>query len=174
MSNDYQKPIRTFRTKARALAGTQEFGNGQNGEQVGLRCQLIGGDFDGETVTWYGHFTPRAEERTIEQLQIAGWTGDDFINLPGVGDTEFELVVEEYEGENGSWFKGTFINRMGVAMKNVMSADEKQAFARRMNARMKSSGGPRPQQNQRTNGGGQRPPPPRRDESRGDSDDIPF
>jgi hypothetical protein len=72
--NDRQQkqPLRKLRAKGRAIAGTQEFGSGERGEQVGLRVQVIGGEFDGQAIPWYGHFTPAAEERTIEQLQIAG------------------------------------------------------------------------------------------------------
>jgi hypothetical protein len=117
--NDRQQkqPLRKLRAKGRAIAGTQEFGSGERGEQVGLRVQVIGGEFDGQAIPWYGHFTPAAEERTIEQLQIAGWDGTDFANLPGLGSTEFELQFEEYEGfregdgERFLYYKGQWINR---------------------------------------------------------------
>lgn len=137
-----QQPTRKLRAKARALAGTQEFGKSSNGnEQVGLRLQIIGGEFDGQMVTWYGTFSAAAEERTIEQLQIAGWDGTDFANLSGLGSTEFEVALEEYEGqddetgEHFTWLKAKWLNRLVVTMKNAMNATEKESFAQRMQAR---------------------------------------
>lgn len=158
--NDRQQqvPVRRLRAKARAIAGSQEFGvSSNNNEQVGLRLQIIGGELDGQMVTWYGTFSPAAEERTIEQLQIAGWNGEDFANLPGLGSTEVELQIEEYEGEDEEtgapfpWFKAKWINRIGVTMKNAMNASEKESFAARMQARY-GKGGATGQRQQRTNG----------------------
>lgn len=163
-----QQPTRKLRAKARAIAGSQEFGKSSNdNEQVGLRLQLVGGEFDGQMVTWYGTFSPAAEKRTIEQLQIAGWNGEDFANLPGLGATEVELQLEEYEGqdqetgEHFTWLKAKWINRIGVTMKNAMNASEKESFAARMQQRYGKGGATqqrRPAQN------GQRRNAPRDDE----------
>lgn len=161
--NDRQQqvPVRKLRAKARALAGSQEFGVSSNkNEQVGLRLQIVGGELDGQMVTWYGTFSPAAEERTIEQLQIAGWNGEDFANLPGLGSTEVEVQLEEYEGQDQEtgehflWHKAAWINRIGVTMKNAMNAGEKASFAQRMQAKYGKGGqqaAPRGSQ-QRTNG----------------------
>jgi len=130
--------VRKLRTKARALPGSHEWGfAGTGAQQVGLRLQAIGGDLDGQFFTWYGYFTERSEDRTLEQLQIAGWDGNDIINLPGIGSTEFDLQLEEQEDEESgqTFLKPTFINRIGVAMKNVMNPMEKAAFAARMRAK---------------------------------------
>jgi hypothetical protein len=154
--NDRQQPVpvRKLRAKARAVAGSHEFGvSSNNNEQVGLRVEVIGGEFDGQSFVWFGTFSQAAEERTIEQLQIAGWTGEDIINLPGVGTTEFEVQLEEYEDYNEqnapyTYVKAKWLNRISVGMKNAMDASQKADFARRMAMRM---GKPAPQQT-RSNG----------------------
>lgn len=144
--------MRKIRSKARAVPGSQEWGTANTGtEQVGFRLQLIGGDLDGQFFTWYGFFTEASEERTLESLRIAGWDGDfaNILDLPGLGSTEFEVQLEDQTDKNGApvinqetgepYLKPTFINRIGVAMKNVMGAQEKAAFAQRMRARYGAS-----------------------------------
>jgi hypothetical protein len=136
--------VRKMRCKAKAIPGAFELGfSSNNNEQIGVRVQLIGGEFDGQSMTWYGTFTPASEERTIEQLQIAGWNGEDFLSLPGLGSTEFELQLEEQEPQGGGapYWKPTFINRLGVAMKNPMNDAEKRTFAQRVQALARPVGG---------------------------------
>jgi hypothetical protein len=177
--NDRQQkqPLRKLRAKGRAIAGTQEFGSGERGEQVGLRVQVIGGEFDGQAIPWYGHFTPAAEERTIEQLQIAGWDGTDFANLPGLGSTEFELQFEEYEGfregdgERFLYYKGQWINRLSVGMKNVLTPDQKADFAARMQAKYGKCAPVGQRSQQRANGTQRRQNAPSDDEWRPPTDE---
>jgi hypothetical protein len=158
--------MRKIRSKARAIAGSQEWGTANTGtEQVGFRVQLIGGDMDGQSFTWYGYFTDTSEERTLESLRIAGWDGDfgALLDLPGLGSTEFELQLEDQADKDGKlvinpetgepYLKPTFINRIGVAMKNVMDANEKTAFAARMRARYGGGAPPRTRTPPRNSGG---------------------
>lgn len=157
--NDRQQPqpIRKFRAKARAVANSHEFGVSSNqNEQVGLRVEVIGGELDGQSFVWFGTFSPNAEERTIEQLQIAGWNGEDILNLPGLGSTEFEVQMEEYEDYNEqgapyTYIKAKWLNRISVGMKNAMDAGQKASFAQRMAARM-GKAAPAPRGNGRPNG----------------------
>jgi hypothetical protein len=159
---------RTLRTKARALPGEHDWGTSGTGtQQVGIRVEVIQGDphdeiKTGSQWTWYGYFTEKSGERTLESLEIAGWNsnpGDDFINLVGLGSTEFELTFEEEEDVDeqgnpaGSYWKPGFINRAGVAMRNKMDDGAKRAFAADMHglilARKQSKGGAAPAQQQR-------------------------
>lgn len=133
--------MRKLRCRAKAIPDSHVFGYANTGtEQVGILVECLDGEFKGKQFTWYGFFTPAAEERTLEQLMIAGWDGTDVINLPGLGTTEFELQLEEQEDhdENGSpagtFWRPTFINRIGVAMRNQMDDQQKRAFAARLNA----------------------------------------
>ncbi len=145
--------MRKLRCKARAVADSHELGYASTGtEQIGMKVELLDGEFANNTVTWYGYFSSAAEERTLESLKIAGWTGDDIINLPGLGSAEFELQLEEHEDkETGEpYLKPTFINRIGVAMKNTMDASQKAAFAARMRAVTgRAQSAPRPNGNAR-------------------------
>jgi len=157
--------VRKIRTRARALPGSQEWGVASTGtEQVGIRVQTIGGDLDGQYFTWYGSFTETTEERTLESLRTAGWNGDweRLIELPGLGETEFELQLEDDIGPDGKprtnpstgevYLRATFINRISVAMKNVMSAQDKASFASRMRARY-AGAAPRTRTPPRNSGG---------------------
>jgi hypothetical protein len=156
MSNEQKKPLRKLRAKGRAVAGSHDFAAGPSGEQVGLRVQIVGGEHDGQSVPWYGSFSPNAEQRTVEQLQIAGWNGEDFATLPGLGSTEFDFQYEEYEGytEQGEpylYLKGQWINRMSVGLKNPLAGEQRTSFAERMQAKY-GKGAPAGQRRPATNG----------------------
>ncbi len=170
---------RKIRVKARAVPDSQEWGFASTGtEQVGIRIILIDGEMQGESVTWYGFLTENAEQRTLEQLEIAGWNKSSVIDLPGLGSTEFELQLEEEPDEKGNvYLRPTFINRVGVAMKNKMDDGQKRAMAARLAALV----GARPQAGrpaQRpapTPNRGTRLPSEYADESPvANDDDIPF
>jgi hypothetical protein len=135
--------------KARAVADSHEWGLADTGtEQVGVLLELLEGEHSGQRVTWYGYFTEASEDRTLESLRIAGWNGNDLLNLPGLGSTEFQLTMTEEENQNTGqvFWKASFINRIGVAMRNVMDERQKAAFAARMRAKTGSGvGGQRAQ-----------------------------
>jgi hypothetical protein len=66
--------VKKIRVKAKAVAGTHEWGlSNTNTEQVGMRVEILDGEFAGQALTWYGYFTDASEQRTLEQLEIAGW-----------------------------------------------------------------------------------------------------
>ena len=174
------------RCNARAVPETHVYGFANTGtEQVGFRVECLDGILQGQSFTWYGYFTDASEQRTIEQLMIAGWTGDDALNLPGLGSTEFELQLEEQEevdertGQvSNTFWRPTFINRIGVAMRNQMDEMQKRSFAARLNATARNlMGGAAPQRSapqrgaapQRQPGRALSPPPAGHVD-----DDIPF
>jgi hypothetical protein len=89
----------------RARAVEYALGKTQNGtRQVAVRFEVLDeqGAPGGERVTWYGYFTEKTAERTLESLQYCGWEGDDVTDLTGIERNEVQIVVEheEYEGEN--------------------------------------------------------------------------
>lgn len=125
------------KVRARAIAtGEFEFGLASTGsEQVGIAVRVLEGEFDGRVFTWYGHFTEAAVERTIEALKHAGWNGEDFANLPGLGSREFQLTLTEEQNQRGELFwRASFINPIGVAMKNKMDNASKASLAKRIAA----------------------------------------
>jgi hypothetical protein len=145
--------INKARCKARAVPDTHAYGYANSGtEQVGFRVECLDGIFQNETFTWYGYFTENTEQRTIEQLMIAGWSGEDALNLPGLGSTEFELQLEEEQEVDehgqpaGTRWRPTFINKISVAMRNQMDEMQKRSFAARLNAVARNvKGGAAPQ-----------------------------
>ena len=73
--------------------------------QVIVTFQIADSD---ETINWYGYFTPRAMDRTIESIMICGYKGaDPFVdfaegNLEGLGSKDVELVIEDELDQDGT------------------------------------------------------------------------
>lgn len=123
----------------RAKAVGAELGYTSKGhEQVAVAVEFLDGPNAGKSMTWYGYFTERTADRSLESLMIAGWDGEDLSALTGVGTTEFEVVVEldTYEGKTKPRIQ--WINRLfgtGPALKNKMDAGARSSFAERMKGR---------------------------------------
>lgn len=153
--------------KHRARATTAVLGTTSTGkEQIAVEFVFDGGPNDGRHITWYGYFSDKTLDRTLDSLRHCGWSGDDLIDLSGIDANVVELVVEtEADRDGNPRPKVRWVNRIsGPALKNQMSTDEASAFSRRMRgaviAHRKSSG----------NGA----PPSRDDGDPGPSDDDLF
>jgi hypothetical protein len=121
----------------RAKAKTWDFGESEKGtEQIAVDFEIVDGDERGRRITWYGYFTEKTEERTIESLRICGWVGDDIsgiVDLPN----EVELVIEPetYEGKTRSRVK--WVNRAGgLALKTRLDEGRKASLAERLRGRI--------------------------------------
>ncbi len=123
--------------EGRPLPGVQ-LGEASTGTiQVGIEFELYQTGAENSTrMTWYGYFTDKSTERTIETLRLCGWTGDDFEDLSEIGLDEsvrVSLVVREEEYNGKSQTKIAFVNRPGgVAMAAPLDGDKRKAFAARM------------------------------------------
>lgn len=131
-------PAGTYR--AAALEGRLGV-TGTGADQVAVRFALL--DMDGQQVTWYGYFTEKTEERTIESLRIAGWLGTDLSDLSDLSrnDTpEVYLVIEHENDPNGvERMRVRWVNAAGgIAMKNAMDPEQSRAFAARMRAKVQA------------------------------------
>lgn len=123
-----------------SLAGTHkakvvdfEFGTANGKEQVALMFQITSGEHEGKSIAWFGYFTEKTAERTMESLRYCGWHTDTLADLSGVTDNEVEIVVEDetYEGKTRSKVK--WVNRASkLNLKDKMDANALQAFAARM------------------------------------------
>jgi hypothetical protein len=115
------------RVRARAVEG--DYGHANTGtEQVAVSFELE----DGERRTWYGYFTDKAAERTLEALTICGVTNLE--TLEGIDANEVELVLRDEEYEGTVRERVAFVNRLGsggIAMKNRMGEKDKKDFAKR-------------------------------------------
>lgn len=133
----------TQKVRARAVGNSQEWGYSSKGtEQVGVQFIVMSdGDFRGQSFTWYGYFTPAAEERTLDSLRAAGWDGTDVLALPGLGSVDVELTLQSETSQAGEkYWRASYVNRAGVSMKNKMDAAQKAAFAARMRNVLGSKG----------------------------------
>lgn len=129
----------------RAKAKSWDLGQAETGtDQVAIEFEVVEGDFRGSRITWYGFFTDKTEERTLESLRICGWTGTDLSNLTGLDANVVEIVCEPEDGkadpETGevkSRLRVRWVNRAGgIAMKTRLGDDQKKVLAARMKARI--------------------------------------
>lgn len=136
-------PEGTYPAKA---TGEYEFGTAESSgnEQVGVSFRITQGEYAGRVLTWYGFFnTPENSQRTVKSLRACGWKGDDVTNLEGLATDEVSIVVEvdDYNPSKPTnkvaWVNGGG----GVAMKNVMTPQQKKALAARMKGLILAGGG---------------------------------
>jgi hypothetical protein len=105
-------------------------------EQVAVAFQIIGGEHDGEALQWYGYFTEKTTERTIDSLRACGWTGDNIAQLDGISANEVSLVVVHEADQNGDMqVRVKWVNRAGsgaIQLKSRMDQGQALQFAQRM------------------------------------------
>lgn len=91
-------------------------------------------DYTGQHRTWYGSFTEKSQDRTLQSLRLLGWQGDDLSNLVGLGDTEAWVTIAHEEDQEGNtrdraaWINGSG----GLQVKKLMDEGAAKAFAERM------------------------------------------
>ena len=94
----------------------------------------------GETITWYGFFTEKTEDRTLEALRHCGWEGDDLSDLRGITSNEVYVVIEHEtndEGETHARVRWVNSGAGGaLAMKATMDRAAATAFAQRMKGKV--------------------------------------
>jgi hypothetical protein len=164
---------RRYAAKARTW-GLGETDTGK--EQVAIEFEILTAEAEFNHITWFGYFTEKTFDRTIESLRICGWEGNDLSDLQGLDKNEVELVIEDEEYKGNLIAKVKWVNRPGgLALKAPLTGDKAKSFAAAMRDRIKAldaAGGfkakaPRPSGPPPpvgSNGG----PPPLTD------DDIPF
>lgn len=109
-------------------------------KQVAVLFELL--DMPGQSIPWYGYFTEKTEDRTLESLMHAGWHGDDLSNLmrDGLGESEVTLVVEQEQDQKTGEFRARvkWVNALGAGalVKNEMTDGDKLAFAQKMRAKV--------------------------------------
>lgn len=157
--------------KARGIQAA--LGKTSNGNpQVAVELEITEGERQGDTLTWYGYFTDKTEERTIQSLRLLGWEGDDLSSLIGIDQNEVTIVVEEEEYDGQVREKVKWINGGGLAMKETMDDGAAKAFAAKMRGKVLAVSKAMPRAKPAN---GQKPPaqkPPSEDDLKGD--DIPF
>jgi hypothetical protein len=100
--------------------------------------QITEGDEKGRTLTWYGYFTDKTVERTLESMRFMGWTGEDPTNPTNLDANEVEIVVEPEDytndkGETKTRSRVRWINRAGgLALKTRLDDAKKASLAERI------------------------------------------
>ena len=115
-------------------------------EQIAVLFELL--EPAGERLTWYGYFTEKTFDRTIESLRACGWTGsalDEFAGeaMPAGFDHQVELVVKHEEYNGKTLARIAFVNTVGagVALKSAMDGAQARAFAAKMKGRIAALSG---------------------------------
>ena len=164
-----------------AVAIHHEFGTANEKEQVVVTFSLLEGPDKGKTIAWFGYFTEKAYERTMEALRYCGWKGDDLMNM---GDLEQKVSIviehETYEGDTNARVK--WVNKIGggmVKLKDPMSTDKLRMFAASMKAKaaqIEEVAGEKVESNSAHSAptNGNQPPPPSDDDIPWDGSEMDF
>lgn len=120
-----------------ARATAAEYGVTKNGtEQVGVSFMITSssnGQYEGASLAWYGYFTEKTEDRTIEALLTCGCT--NLATLEGVTSNEVQIVVthEPHYLTGELTARIQWINKLGgVAMTTRMSEAQAKSVASRL------------------------------------------
>lgn len=129
--------------KAKAVTAALGYTSGGS-EQVAVEFEILDDDpeIGGRRITWYGYFTERTFDRTIESLQYCGFRGNDLSDLSGVTTNEVQIVVthEEYNGRISA--RVQWVNRLGgLAIRSRMSDEDARKFSARMRSKIAAAGG---------------------------------
>lgn len=127
-----------------------------------------------EEIPWKGYLTKKAEDRTIEQMQLCGWYGNDIRTAmdDGLSLNEVDLDVrhEEYKGKTTA--RVAFIGKLGTL--GALDDDRLKSIADRIKQKVKATEPPeqskvsKPKTKKKATPESDFGPPP------GGDDDIPF
>jgi hypothetical protein len=119
--------------KARAVDGALGKA-GTGNEQIAIDFVFLEGEPEGQHITWYGYFSEKAVEYTLEALEHCGWQGEDLSDLTGIDRNEVYLVIQHEEDQQGQLrARVRYVNEAGgIALKERLNPVEAQSFAQRM------------------------------------------
>lgn len=152
-----------------------QFGESSTGKpQLVVNFEILEGPSEGKRIAWFGYFTEKTTQRTVESLRLCGFKGDDLAGaVVQKLDQEVQIVVahEEYEGKTTA--KVRWVNRAGgdgFRMDKPMDKMGLSRFAAQMKNAVKAVPEASGKKAERGNGapastGDQRPPA---------DDEIPF
>lgn len=109
-------------------------------ECIVVRFEFVGGQHEGRSIQWWGYFTEKTEDRTIESMRHCGWDSDSLAELDSLGNNEVDLVIEDEEYQ-GKWrSKVKWVNRLQrLNVKAPMNQAQLSAFAARMRGKTVAS-----------------------------------
>lgn len=133
----------------RARAKTWGLGETDKGtEQVAVEFEILTENAEMNHIVWYGYFSEKTWERTVESLRACGWEGADLTDLQGLEKNEVELVIEDEEYNGNPVAKVRWVNRPGgLALKAPLTGERARSFAATMREQIKAmdaAGGRKP------------------------------
>lgn len=132
---------------AHAIQWDFGFAGEKNTRQICVQFEILEGEWAGHCFNWYGFFTDKSKERTIESLRYCGWTNDDIMSMEGMGTkvVQLDIVHEEQTVGKGAGKvhpKVRFVNRLGgggtIKLDKPMDMAQKRMFAAEMRMLAKS------------------------------------
>lgn len=128
-------------------------------EQLAITFQIVAPEsYEGRQLVYYGYFTDKTVDKTLEALENTGWDGESIVHPIGVGSIDSSIVVEHEADDKGQMrARIRWVNRPGgAAVKEKLDVSDAMALEQRLKGKMLA----RKQQAQaHSNGGG---------------DDVPF
>lgn len=122
--------------------------SGNGTPQIAVLFTVSDGPCSGQSITWYGYFTDKTQERTVESLRHCGWKGVDLSEVTAHSlPDKAQIVVQldtDYDGNPRK--RVAWVNRIGgtVALRHSMTESQRKHFGAKMRGlcmRVGGSGG---------------------------------
>jgi hypothetical protein len=127
----------SWKVKARARKDSWDLGKSGDKECVAVLFDYVDQNGEAGSIQWWGYFTDKTWERTLESLRYMGWQGDDLGSLDSLDANEVELVLDEEEYQGKKSTKVQWVNRLqALYIKDPMDQGERASFAARMRGRI--------------------------------------
>ncbi len=179
-------PMEKARYRGTAIGVSFGTAKSTGNPQIAITFEVLDEGFGGETIAWFGHFTDKTAERTLESLRHAGWKGDELADLADLDEAavraalpdpvDLACEVEAGEDENGQVrdkLKVRWVNKAGggrFEFKTKLEGGDLRAFSAQMKATARSA---RTSSSSTRTSGGSRGSDPHPN-APGSRDDIPF
>lgn len=174
-------PLEKASYRVRAVAADIGFNPDNGNKQVSITGRVVDHDaLNGEEITAVLHFSPKAQERSIESLLNFGFPIDDITQLADADEAkcaellpdvaEFQCAPEEWDGK---WsLKVQWVNKPGrgkFAFKNKLEGGDLKAFGSELKNALKNARGGAPRKPAQNGSAPTHPNDPRNKD-----DGIPF
>jgi hypothetical protein len=117
--------IRLGRFKARAIAGSEQYGVSGRKETLTITIDLAVPAL-GQNVGTYLYFSQDSAAYSFERLRQLGWVGKDIRDLKGIESNEVEIDISEEEYQGKKRFKVEIVSGGKASPGQVLAKD---AFA---------------------------------------------
>ncbi len=145
--------------------------NSEKKPQVGIGLEITEGPHAGRMISYYGYFTEKTEEFSVKAMRALGWRGNNWADLSSMIDGTALAVVEIETDDGKERSRVRWINQIGVAMSDAMSAADIAVFQKKMSGLAARIGGGGDKGAQ---AGAQKPPSKGYDPKAGSNEPPPF